>query len=188
MSAFNFQVQAVLNTDSSTFNQNYFAFLNAIASAAQVPLGAVTVLSVVYGSVTVTLLVSTSNAPASPAAIAQQSALQSALTGSIAGMPVQSASVSTNGGSNDSDDNDDDDNGSSSGGLSKTAIIIIAVFVPVIAIRTPSLTQSSSAAWLCFTASARTQTRPPPNSAPSTSTPESETTTDHAFNLFCALV
>lgn len=173
VSAFNFQVQAVLNADASTFNQNYFAFLTAVASAAQVPLSAVAVLSVVYGSVTVTLLVSTSYAPASPAAVAQQSALKSALTGSIAGMPVQSASVSTNGGSN-GDDSDD----SGSGGLSKTAIIIIAVFVPVIAIRTPSPTQSSSAAQLCSTASARTPTRPPPNSAPSTSTPESAITTE----------
>ena len=138
VSGFNFQVQAVLAADSSAFNQNYFAFLNAIANAAQVPLSAVAVLSVVYGSVTVTLLVSTAFAPASPAAVAQQNALQSALAGSIAGMPVQSAAVTTNGGSNGGDD---DDGSSSGGGLSKTAIILIAVFVPLIALRTSSLTQ-----------------------------------------------
>lgn len=170
VSAFNFQVQAVLNADSSSFNQNYFAFLSAVASAAQEPLSAVTVLSVVYGSVTVTLLVSTGNAPASPAAIAQQNALKSALSGSIAGMQVQSSSVTTNGGSNGDDDSNDDDG--SSGGLSKTAIIIIAVFVPLIAIRTFLFTKSSSAASSCSTASARTPTRPPQNSAPSTSTHE----------------
>lgn len=80
----------MLNADSSSFNQNYFTFLNAIANAAQVPLSSVAVLSVVYGSVTVTvtLLVSTDNSPASPAAIAQQNALLYVLSGSVAGMPV----------------------------------------------------------------------------------------------------
>ena len=128
MSFFNFQVQAVLNADSSSFNQNYFAFLNAIANASQVPLSSVAVLSIIYGSVTV----STNNPPASPASIAQQNALLLLLSEPVAGMPVQSSSVTTNGASNNNDDGNGSNNG---GGLSKTAIIIIAVFVPLIALR-----------------------------------------------------
>jgi hypothetical protein len=123
VSNFNFQTQTVLNANTTFFNQNYLSFLNSVANAAGVTLTSVTVLSINYGSVTVTMLVSTENSPGSSQAIDQQNNLQTTLSKSVAGMPVVSNSVTTNGGSNNNSDNNS--------GLSETTIIILATVIPV---------------------------------------------------------
>ena len=77
-----------------------------------------------YGSVTVTMLVSTNYAAGSPSAISLQKNLQSVLSGYVAGMQVASTVITTNSGG-------DDDNNSNSG-LSKTTIIMISVLSPIL--------------------------------------------------------
>lgn len=136
VSSFNFQAQAVLNTLLATFNQNYLAFLTQVANAAGTSIGSITVLSIVNGSVTVTMLISTQNSPNSNSAASQQTNIQNALTGSIAGMPVTSSLITSNGGSADP-------NNSADSGLSKTTIIILATVIPVGTLRTSLLIQSS---------------------------------------------
>jgi len=76
-----------------------------------------------YGSVGISLQVSTNNAPGSQGAVDQQNSLNNLLSSNngVAGMSVSSSSVTTNGGSNSD----------SSGGLSNTTIIILAVCIPV---------------------------------------------------------
>jgi len=78
----------------------------------------------VYGSVTVTMIVSTNCAAGSSSAISLQKNLQSVLSGYVAGMQVASTVITTNSGG-------DDDNNSNSG-LSKTTIIMISVLSPIL--------------------------------------------------------
>ena len=98
VSSFNFQIITVLNAPASTFNKNYLSFLNTVANAIQSSINVVTVLSIVYGSVTVTMLASSNYTPGSQAAISQQNNLQVALSGTVAGMQVTSTVIATNGG------------------------------------------------------------------------------------------
>ena len=98
VSSFNYQIITVLNAPASTFNINYLSFLNTAANAIQSSINVVTVLSIVYGSVTVTMLVSSNFTPGSQAAISQQNNLQAALSGTVAGMQVTSTVITTNGG------------------------------------------------------------------------------------------
>jgi hypothetical protein len=122
----------VLSATTAAFNQNYLAFLQAIASSMSVSVYAITVLSIAYGSVGATLQVTTTAEPNSPLAIQQQNGLQSVVrqSGSIAGMTVSSSTVTTNGGTNN-DNNNGGGGGSESSGLSRTTIIILATVIPV---------------------------------------------------------
>jgi len=123
VSNFNFQSFVVLDTTPAIFNQNYLAFLNNIASNMGVNIYAITVLSISYGSVNVTLQVSTTATPGSSAAVTQQNALTNTLASNsnIAGMQVTSSTITTNGGSNNNSDS----------GLSQTTIIILATVIPI---------------------------------------------------------
>jgi hypothetical protein len=71
LSTFNFQAQTVLDTTPAIFNQNYLAFLNAIASNMGVSIYAIVVLSINYGSVNITVQVSTTATPGSSGAVSQ---------------------------------------------------------------------------------------------------------------------
>jgi hypothetical protein len=115
----------------AVFNQNYLGFLNAAATAMQASVNVVTVLSIVYGSVTITMLISSTNAPGTSAAITQQQNLQAALSGTVAGMQVTATTITTNGGENGGGGGN---NSNPNTGLSKTSIIIIAVFAPIVTI------------------------------------------------------
>jgi hypothetical protein len=98
-SNFNFGFFVSLNTNLTTFYNNYQAFLNALVSTNS-NYQTVTMSSIVSGSVNVTGTISTSQPSGSNAAGTQFYALQSTLSaGSIAGMPIITGSVSPNGGS-----------------------------------------------------------------------------------------
>ena len=124
VSNFNFQAVTVLDTTPVIFNQKYISFLSIVSNYMGVSIYAVTVLSINYGSVTVTFQVSTTASPASSEAVAQQNALTNALSSNniIANMRISSSSITTNGGSNDIDNND---------GLSQATIIILATVIPI---------------------------------------------------------
>jgi hypothetical protein len=113
--------------------------MNNIAQAAGVTINEITVLSIVSGSVTVNMAVTSPNAPGSQGAINAQNNINSQIqSGSTAsGMPITSSSLTTAGGSN----------GSGSGGLSKTDIILMAALIPVAVIRIFIFIQSSSSLW-----------------------------------------
>jgi len=123
---FNYQVNIVLNTILSTFQNNYLSFLNAIATAAGVTVQNIVVQSIMNGSVNVTMQVSSDAVAGSNSAITSQNNLNTILTSgtTIANMGITSSSITTNGGTND--------NGSSgSSGLSTTTIIILATVIPI---------------------------------------------------------
>lgn len=123
ISNFNFQVQATLGVTLAVFTNNYVTFINAIAKAAGVPVQNILVQSIVSGSVTVNMQVSTTSPAGSTAAVNAQNSLGNLLAqgNTIAGMSVTSSSISTNGG----------DNNPSGGGLSTTTIIILATVIPI---------------------------------------------------------
>ena len=76
VSEFNYAFTIVLNPPTNTsFIDNYYSFLLAVANAAGVNYNSITVLSISYGSVTVQMLVGSSAAPGSAAAAAQQQGL-----------------------------------------------------------------------------------------------------------------
>ena len=127
VSSFNFQISVSFssNTNSTTFNVQLTQFISSIASAANVSPSQVIIISIIYGSIIVNAIISTTNAPGSSAAISQQNGLQNALnSGNVGGLAVSTSTVSTNGGSNKNDDDD-------KGGISKTTVIILAVVIPV---------------------------------------------------------
>ena len=73
MSSFNFRIYIVLNPSSnSTFLNNYFAFLAAIANAANTDFSSLFLVSVIYGPVSINITVSSSATPGSDEAIIQQ--------------------------------------------------------------------------------------------------------------------
>jgi hypothetical protein len=123
VSNFNFQTFVVLETNSTIFNQNYLSFLQTISTNMGLTIYAITVLSISYGSVNVTLQVSTTANPGSSAAITQQNALITTLASNntVANMRIASSTITTNGGSNDN----------SNSGLSQTTIIILATVIPI---------------------------------------------------------
>ena len=128
VSSFNFQISVSFssNTNSTTFNVQLTQFISSIASAANVSPSQVIIISIIYGSIIVNAIISTTNAPGSSAAISQQNGLQNALNSGnvVGGLAVSTSTVSTNGGSNKNDDDD-------KGGISKTTVIILAVVIPV---------------------------------------------------------
>jgi hypothetical protein len=128
ISNFNFLVSVVFNVDLKVFENNYLSFMNQVASAAGVTINEITVLSIVSGSVTINMAVTSPNPPGSQGAINAQNNLNNLIqSGSTAsGMPITSSTLTTEGGSND--------NGGS--GLSTTDIILMAVLIPVGVLRT----------------------------------------------------
>jgi hypothetical protein len=125
VSNFNFQVVCTLTTTPTAFNQNYLAFLNTVASSINSTIDAITVLSINYGSVTVTMLVNSNGIDGSNAASLQQTNIQNALTGTVANMTVQTTKITINGGSSNNNNNNNDS------GLSQTTIIILATVIPI---------------------------------------------------------
>ena len=126
LSNFYYLVSVVFNVDLAVFENNYLNFMNQIASAAGVSINDITVLSIVSGSVTVTMAISSPNAPGSQAAITAQNNIQNLIQNgtTIDNMPITSSSLTTQGGSNDN-------NNGGGGGLSTTAIILMAVLIPL---------------------------------------------------------
>ena len=125
ISNFNYQMKMVLATNITIFNPKYLSFLTSIASSISTSINNIAVLSIVNGSVTVTMLITSTNSPSSNGAITEQNNLNGFKNGgSIAGMSITSNTVTTNGGTN----NDSND---SSSGLSQTTIIILATVIPI---------------------------------------------------------
>ena len=137
ISSFNYQVNVLLNVNMQTFQDNYLGFMNQVASAAGVPLNAITVLSITSGSVSINLVVNSPNAPGSQAAVNAQNNLTNLLQsgGTVNSMPVVSSALTTQGGTNNGGNNGGNSGGnnggnSSSGGLSQTDVILMAVLIP----------------------------------------------------------
>lgn len=123
VSNFNFQVVCVLGVTTGIFNQQYSSFLNAVANSINDTLDSINVLSINYGSVTITMLINSNGNDGSNAASLQQTNLQNTLAGTVAGMQVQSTKITINGGGNN--------NNNSDSGLSRTTIIILATVIPI---------------------------------------------------------
>jgi hypothetical protein len=156
VSSFNFQVNVVFGVTLQAFQQNYFSFINQLASAAQVSAQNILVQSITlssvnfvnlvnanYGpssnqaltvnqnSVNVVTLVNANYSPSSNQASTVNQNLNNLFAGnSIAGMPVVSHNVVTNGGTipPTPPTPPNPDNG---GGLPTSTIIILAVCIPV---------------------------------------------------------
>jgi len=125
ISNFNYQMKMVLATTASVFNPKYLSFLTSVASSISTSINNIAVLSIVNGSVTVTMLITSANSPSSNGAITEQNNLNGFQNGgTIAGMSITSNTVTTNGGTNNNDNND-------SSGLSQTTIIILATVIPI---------------------------------------------------------
>jgi len=122
VSIFSFGIHLVLNpAANSLFTNNYFAILSSIASTMNADINCISVTSIVYGSVTIDFIVSTSATQGSADAQTQQGNLQNLLNNStVASIPITSFSLVLNGVSS-----------SSSGGLTRFEIIIIATTIPL---------------------------------------------------------
>ena len=121
MSNFKYVINVVFDVTLTTFSNNYLTFLNQIATAANVGVNSILIVSLNSSSVSVNMQVASLVAPGSVGAVNAQNSLTSLLSSStLGGMSVTSATVTTDGGSNDQD-----------GGLSQTTIIILAVCIPV---------------------------------------------------------
>lgn len=102
MSNFNFGFNIVLGVNLTTFYANYASFLSSLSSAVDSSnVNSVTMSSIVLGSVVVNGNLNTNSQSDSNQAATQYDSLTSMLASgnSIGGMPVQSSSVSVNGGS-----------------------------------------------------------------------------------------
>lgn len=114
LTKFNFLVSVVFNVDLAVFQNNYLSFMNQVASNAGVGLNQITVLSIVSGSVTVNMAVSSPAAAGSQAAVNAQNNLNGLIQNgqTVANMPITSSTLTTQGGSNNNNDSN------SGGGLS----------------------------------------------------------------------
>jgi len=126
VSTFNYQINVVFSVTVAQFISQYSNFLNQVTNAMGSLVNNIAVLSIVYGSATVTLQASTNFAPGSSGAVTQQNNLNNLFGNSngVAGMPVSTFSVNTNGGSN-----------GGSGGIDSTTVTILAVCIPVGVVR-----------------------------------------------------
>lgn len=124
LSNFNYLVTVSFGVSLAVFQENYLSFLNAVATAAGVRVSEIAILSITNGSVNVNMAVTSTAAAGSNDAINTENAIKTAVGQgqSFGNMTVQTASVTTQGGSNSND---------SSSGLSTTAIILLAVLIPV---------------------------------------------------------
>lgn len=94
ISTFYFGVTIKFNVNPSTFLNNYYNFLLQTANSVNQNINSILVNSIVYGSATVDLSVTTTAAQGSSAASTQQSSLTTlASSQSIASMPVLTGSV-----------------------------------------------------------------------------------------------
>lgn len=126
VSMFNYGAMVVLNTDPTTFVQNYYSFLSNISSSIGQAINTITVSSIVYGSATVSFTVSTSNSYGSNGATTLQTNLQNTISGqSIAGLPVTKSTLTVNGAPSD--------NGGSS---TSNTTLIIAIVIPIASLST----------------------------------------------------
>lgn len=101
--------------------------MNRVASAAGVNVTDISILSIVSGSVTLNMAVSSPSAAGSQNAIDAQNNLNNLIQNgqTIDNMPITASTITPQGGSNDNGDN----------GLSTTDIILMAVLIPVGVIR-----------------------------------------------------
>jgi len=129
ISNFNYLVSIVFNVDLNIFQNNYLNFMNQIASAAGVSINDISVISIVSGSVTINMAITSPNPPGSQGAINAQNNLNNLIQqgSTVNNMLITSSSVTPQGGSNNPDN---------SGGLSTTDIILMAVLIPVGVLRT----------------------------------------------------
>jgi hypothetical protein len=129
VSNFNYQISVTFanSTTSTELNNQLSQFVQSIANAANVSPTQVTIVSIIYSSIVVQAIVSTTLEPGSSAAIAQENSLNSAIAigQPVGGLTVATSSLSTNGGSNSNGGS------SSSSGISRTTVIILAVVIPV---------------------------------------------------------
>ena len=125
LSNFNYQIVVTFvgNTTNLDVNSQLSLFVQSIANAANVSASSVTIINIVYASIQITAVISTTLTPGSQAAIDQQNSIQSQVTtgSTLGGLQVASTTLSTNGGSNSS----------GSSGISRTSVIILAVVIPV---------------------------------------------------------
>jgi len=120
MSNFNFQIKAVFVIDVIDFQKYYLALLNLLDTAAQTNISNILILSIASGSAIINAQISTSVDPSSSQASTINSNLNNLFSsGSVAGMPLNSYSLTTNGGS------------IPSGGLSTKTIIILSTVIPI---------------------------------------------------------
>ena len=124
VSDFNFGATVVLQVQPSSFVQNYYSFLFNISNAVSQQINTITINSIQYGSATVNLVVSTTNAPGSSAASTQQTNLQNAIAANktVGGMQVVSSSLILN--------------GAPSSSSSNQSVLIIAIVVPIASLST----------------------------------------------------
>ena len=126
MSNFNFGATVVLNTDPTTFVQNYYYFLTNVSNSVGQQVNTITVTNIQYGSATVNFVVSTANTAGSSGASTQQSNLQNILNSqTIGGMTVTKSTLVVNGAPST-------DTSSSN----SNTILIIAIVVPIAALST----------------------------------------------------
>ena len=126
ISNFNFLVSITFNVDLATFQNNFVIMLNQIANISGVSVNQITILSIVQGSVTVNMAITSPNAANSNAANTVETNLDNALKvgNNFGGMSVAKSSVTTEGNPSPTPD----DGGS---GLSRTTIILLATLIPI---------------------------------------------------------
>ena len=105
ISNFNYRISATFAVTLDVFRQNFFAFVQRIADTAGVRFDQIVILSIVQGSVTVNMAVTSLQAAGSNAAVSTQNSLNSVIASgqSFGGMNVASSTLTTQGGSNDAE-------------------------------------------------------------------------------------
>ena len=102
MSDFKYVINVVFGVTLTTFSNNYLTFLNQIATAANVGVNSILIVSLTSSSVSVDMQVASLEAPGSVGAVNAQNSLTSLLSSStLGGMSVTSATITTEGGSNE---------------------------------------------------------------------------------------
>ena len=103
ISNFNYRISATFAVTLAVFSQNFFDFVQRIADTAGVQFDQVVILSIVQGSVTVNMAVTSLQTAGSNAAVTTQNNLNNAISSGSAfgGMTVASSTLTTQGGSND---------------------------------------------------------------------------------------
>lgn len=141
VSQFNFQVNTTLEVTLPVFQANFLSFLGQIAIAAQVDISDILILSIVNGSVTVTMQINSYAPPGTDIAVQTETNLNNLLKkGTVGNMVVAYSSVTTNGGSNHdgNDNNDNNDNGrdTNEADSSNATIIALAIIIPLMVLGT----------------------------------------------------
>lgn len=126
VSNYNFGATVVFSTNPTNFVQNYYNLLANISATVGQQINTIAVISIQYGSATVSFIVSTPNAEGSSAAATQQTNLQNLFVNNqtVAGLPVSTSTVVVNGGTSSS----------SSSSSSTNTTLILAIVIPIAAL------------------------------------------------------